>query len=194
MLVHSLSFLPRDRFQSHFYISNRTEVVSQLPSELKFQAWDCCFGWQGQCKGRNSGESKGGRSQRLRKMLRQAGVGLAQLVQPSLERASQIWLSSGGWVGSGADSGPGKSGDSTRTAVAWVFLENFGCQRLLQAASAPTYSEAGRENEGIFKISSRHGELISGHTLLIPAMMCLENRSRNSSGGLWIPFECSKNH
>lgn len=58
-------------------------------------------------------------------------AGLAQLVQTSLERASQIWLSSGGWVGSGADSGPGKSGDSTRTAVAWVFLENFGCQRLL---------------------------------------------------------------
>lgn len=46
-----------------------------------------------------------------------------------------------GW-GSGADSGPGKSGDSTGTAVAWVFLENFGCQRLLWAASAPTQKQA----------------------------------------------------
>lgn len=80
--------------------------------------------------------------------------------------------------GSGADSGPGKSGDSARTAAAWVFLENFGCQRLSMGCFC-TYTEAGRENKGIFIRSSSRGELISGHPLLILAIIYTENRSRN---------------
>lgn len=50
--------------------------------------------------------------------------------------------------GSGADSGPGKSGDSPRTAVAWVFLEDFGCQSLMGCFCIS--SETGRGNEDIF--------------------------------------------
>lgn len=42
--------------------------------------------------GTHPGESKGTRSYPLRKMLAQGRAGLAQLVQPSQERASQIWL------------------------------------------------------------------------------------------------------
>lgn len=65
-----------------------------------------------------------------------------------------------GWAQS-ADSGPGWSGDSVGTAVAWVFLENFGCH---WQGCFCTPSEAGREDGRerlLYKL--RGGRFGSGH-------------------------------
>ena len=89
MLGPSSSFLPRDRFLSPVHISNSSGVVfSSLQS------------WQEQCaRVGTPGESKGARSHPRKRMLGWGRAGLAQPVQPSQERASQIWLSKGDWVG-----------------------------------------------------------------------------------------------